>query len=230
MLEFGLGLARLRRALRRDLRRPGLPREKVLALVVSLLDKTQVRVATPSTRAPIAALGSRRCATGTPDSFARQGGVAVPWQGRSRAPGTPRRPTPRCAHAPLQQLPGQQLFQYVDDEGKRHGIARARSMPTSRTPGRRVHSKDFSTWHATVQAVKLLCAVPAPNGDGDAAMRRCINGGRSAGGAWAAAYPGRRRKCHINPRVLRRWQNGKLRKPTVATVLRLLRHQGRPPC
>src|SRR4051812_21831737 len=44
MPAFGRALGRLRAAVRRDLKRAGLPREKVLALVVNLLDATQVRV------------------------------------------------------------------------------------------------------------------------------------------------------------------------------------------
>src|SRR5690606_7120385 len=44
MRSFGRSLGRLRAAVRADLKRPGLPREKVLALVVKLLDSTQVRV------------------------------------------------------------------------------------------------------------------------------------------------------------------------------------------
>ena len=66
MVEFGEALPRLRQYLQRDLRRRGLPREKVLAAVVSLLDSTRVRIGNLSyVPATTVASGSLRSANAT---------------------------------------------------------------------------------------------------------------------------------------------------------------------
>jgi len=63
MVAFGEALPKLRRKLRRDLGLPGLPREKVLAVVVSILDATRVRIGNTNMPETTKASVSRRCAT-----------------------------------------------------------------------------------------------------------------------------------------------------------------------
>ena len=70
MIEFGEALPRLRRRLARDLAQAGLPREKVLAVVVSLLDATRVRVGNAEYARDNNSYGSPRCATAMSSSSA----------------------------------------------------------------------------------------------------------------------------------------------------------------
>ena len=135
MIEFGDALPRLRRRVRRDLAREGLPREKVLAAIVQparrdVDSRRQRRIragqrqlradhATQSPR-PLPALGSARCS-----SFAPR---AAPARGRRR------RQAARAHRAAMSPAAGQRLFQYLD-EGSR---ARRRLGPGEPVPqGRR---------------------------------------------------------------------------------------------
>jgi aminobenzoyl-glutamate utilization protein B len=123
MLRFGAALPRLRRAVASDLRRPGLPREKVLALVVRLLDETQARVGNTEYARTNGSFGLSTLR----DRHARfgPGGVAhLTFRGKGGLPHEIRIDDPRVARLVrrCQELPGQQLFQYVDEDGRRRGI------------------------------------------------------------------------------------------------------------
>ena len=122
LLEFGAALPRIREQVERDLARRGLPREKVLATVVRLLEKTLIRVGneeyaranrsfglTTLTASHVKVRGGRihfrfRGKTGKVHEF----GIEDP--GLSRI-------VKRC-----QDLPGQELFQYVDARGRRRAV------------------------------------------------------------------------------------------------------------
>src|SRR5690349_17895003 len=123
MLNFGKALSRLRAAVRRDLARPGLPQEKVLALVVKLLDATQVRVGNAQYARSNGSFGL----TTLRDRHARfpsHGKALLQFRGKGGAPHEVLVEDPRLAKLVrrCQELPGQALFQYMDDEGRRHAI------------------------------------------------------------------------------------------------------------
>ena len=123
MLSFGKALARLRAAVRRDLSKPGLPREKVLALVVKLLDATQVRVGNAEYARSNGSFGL----TTLRDRHARfpgRGKALLHFRGKGGAEHDVRVDDPRIARLVrhCQELPGQALFQYLDDQGVRHAI------------------------------------------------------------------------------------------------------------
>src|SRR5436190_1993155 len=123
MLEFGRALGRLRAAVRRDLARPGLPREKVLALVVKLLDATQVRVGNAEYARDNGSFGL----TTLRDRHARfpaRGKALLHFRGKGGAEHDVPIDNARLARLVrrCQALPGQALFQYVDETGARHAI------------------------------------------------------------------------------------------------------------
>src|SRR5689334_9284478 len=123
MPAFADALPRLRRRLRRDLGLPGMPREKVLAIVVSLLDSTRVRIGNAEYARDNASYGlttlRNHHARFVPDGrlvlrFAGKGGtdheIAVGNKRLARLV--------RHCH----ELPGQRLFQYVDESGEARPI------------------------------------------------------------------------------------------------------------
>ena len=128
MLSFGKALGRLRAGVRRDLKRPGLPREKVLALVVKLLDATQVRVgnaeyARSNGSFGLTTLRNRHA------RFPARGKALLQFRGKGGAEHEVLVDDARLAQLVrrCQELPGQALFQYVDEQGSAAPSIRDRS-------------------------------------------------------------------------------------------------------
>ena len=214
MLSFGKALGRLHDALRRDLRRPGLPREKILALVTRLLDATQVRVgnaeyARSNGSFGLTTLRDRHV------KFPGRGKALLRFRGKGGAEHEVLVEDPRLAKLVrrCQELPGQALFQYLDDEGKRRAIDSGQVNDYLRERmGGEFTAKDFRTWHATLHALTLLDEMPVPEKSSEAALRRCTNAVVKEVAAGLRNTPAVCRKSYINPAVFVAWQNGELRR------------------
>jgi DNA topoisomerase IB len=214
MYDFGKALDRLRAAVRRDLGRPGLPRDKVLALVVKLLDATQLRVgneeyARSNGSFGLTTLRDRHA------RFPRRGQALLHFRGKG---GTEHEvPVEDARLASLvrrcQELPGQALFQYLDENGSRRAVDSGQVNDYLRERmGGEFTAKDFRTWHATLHALTLLAKVPLPEKRSEAALRRCMNAVVKDVAAGLRNTPAVCRKAYINPAVFIAWQNGKLRR------------------
>lgn len=123
MVEFGEALPRLRRRLRRDLALPGMPRDKVLAVIVSLLDTTWLRIgnaeyARSNNSYGLTTLKNRHV------QFIRDGRLLLLFRGKGGADHEVAVDDRRLARLVRRchQLPGQRLFQYVGEDGGRHPI------------------------------------------------------------------------------------------------------------
>jgi len=214
MLSFGKALARLRASVRRDLARTGLPREKVLALVVKLLDTTQVRVgnaeyARSNRSFGLTTLRDRHV------RFPTRGKALLHFRGKGGAEHDVLVDDARLAQLVrrCQELPGQALFQYVDDEGGRHAIDSGQVNDYLRERmGDEFTAKDFRTWHATLHALTLLTGVSVPEKRGERALRRCTNAVVKEVATGLRNTPAVCRKSYINPAVFIAWQNGELRR------------------
>jgi len=212
MRDFGKSLGRLRAALRRDLKLPGLPREKVLALVVKLLDSTQVRVGNAEYARDNGSFGL----TTLRDRHVRypgRGRVLLRFRGKGGAEHDVLIEDPRLAKLVrrCQQLPGQALFQYLDDEGKRHSVGSGQVNDYLRERmGGEFTAKDFRTWHATLHALTLLGRLPLPERRTERALRQCINTVVKEVASGLRNTPAVCRKSYINPAVFTAWQDGKL--------------------
>lgn len=231
MLSFGKALGRLRAAVRRDLNLPGLPRERVLALVVRLLDATQVRVG----NAEYARSNGSYGLTTLRDHHARfpgRGRALLQFRGKGGAEHDVLVEDPRLAKLVrrCQQLPGQKLFQYLDDEGHRRAIDSTQVNDyLRRRMGGEFTAKDFRTWHATLHALTLLHKVPLPERRSNAAIRRCVNAVIKEVAGGLRNTPAVCRKSYINPAVFIAWESGELRRlaargqPTNALIALLRR-------
>jgi DNA topoisomerase-1 len=212
MASFGKALGRLRAAVRRDLKRAGLPREKVLALVVNLLDATQVRIGNQEYARTNGSFGL----TTLRDRHARfpaRGKALLRFRGKGGTEHDVLVEDARLAKLVrrCQELPGQTLFQYVDDDGRRHAIDSGQVNDYLRERmGGEFTAKDFRTWHATLHALTLLNDVPLPERRSEAALRRCMNAVVKEVAAGLRNTPAVCRKSYINPAVFIAWQDGKL--------------------
>lgn len=157
MIAFAEHLPAMRRRIEADLSLGGLPREKVLAAVVQLLETTAIRIgndeyAKDNHSYGLTTMQNRHAKVeGSKISFAFRGkhGIrhAIGLQDRRLA-----RIVRRC-----QDLPGQQLFEYVDDDGGTHAIGSAEVNEYIREiSGEDFSAKDFRTWLGTVTCATLL--------------------------------------------------------------------------
>ncbi len=212
MAEFGEALPRLRQCLQRDLRQRGLPRKKVIAAIVTLLDSTRVRIGnlsyardnhsfglTTLRKRHLAFINGRRAVL----RFRGKSGIEHDIQIENRRIVSIIRD--------CQQLRGQLLFQYLDDNGKRHPIGAEQVNAYLReTMGAEFTAKDFRTWGGTLRAFELMLDTPLPESPSKRALKACITAATRKVAEELRNTPAVCRKSYINPAVFLAWQNGGL--------------------
>ncbi len=236
MVEFGEALPRLRRTVRQDLAKPGLPREKVQAVLVALLDATNIRIgnsqyARSNQSFGLTTLRNRHV------RFLSNGRASLSFIGKG---GNPHEITldnkqlvklvRRC-----QQLPGQQLFQYLGDDGERHPVDSGMVNDYLRAAtGADFTAKDFRTWAGTLSAIGQLSRTALPEPLSERALASCINTVVKQVASELRNTPAVCRKSYINPVVFEAWRAGRLhrqlggaRQIAARQVLAFLRRQTR---
>lgn len=199
---FGQVLPRIRAHVARDLvpeRGAPLSRALVLSTLVRLLDTTLVRVGND---AYLRSNGSYGLTTlRTPHAGVRGSVLQLRFRGKSGVMHDVKLDDPRVAKVvrQCQQLPGQELFQYLDENGEAHtlGSSDVNDYITD-IAGAHFTAKDFRTWHGTVQALELTRA--ACNGStetGFSAKEMLAEVSRQLGNTPAVC-----RKAYIHPAVL----------------------------
>jgi DNA topoisomerase-1 len=240
MLAFSEALPRLRKRLEDDLAKPGLPREKVLATIVRLLECTAIRVGNDEYARSNRSFGL----TTLQDRHVEISGSKLRFEFRGKSGKTHRvalsdrrlaKIVARC-----QALPGADLFQYEDDEGKRVAIGSGDVNDYLREiTGEDFTAKDFRTWAGTLQAVAALEAVgpAASEREAKAAILKTIDRVAEQLNNTRAVC----RKYYVHPAVLETYQSGTLHEalqnggpprtaagstlsPEEHAVVRLLRH------
>jgi DNA topoisomerase I len=157
LIEFARALPRIRRRTERDLRRRGLPREKVLALVVRLLEETLIRVGNEEYARDNRSYGLSTLR----DRHVTVRGIEVRFSFRGKAGKEHEvefrdRRLARLVKA-CQEIPGQELFQYYDADGKRVDVTSGDVNDYLREiSGSEFTAKDFRTWAGTVAAAMAL--------------------------------------------------------------------------
>ena len=157
MINFGKSLPGIRRAVDKALALPGLPREKVLATVVHLLEATMMRIGNDEYARTNHSFGL----TTLRNRHVRIDGSAVDFhfRGKSGVMHAVKVQDPRLARIirRIRDLPGQDLFQYVDDDGERHAIGSTDVNEYLRDlTGADYTAEDFRTWAGTMLAAMAL--------------------------------------------------------------------------
>jgi DNA topoisomerase IB len=214
MIEFAVALPKLRRRLQIDLVLSGLPRDKVLAVIVSLLDSTRIRIgnaeyARSNNSFGLTTLKNRHV------KFLREGHAVFDFRGkggvRHEVEVDDRRLARIVRHC--QELPGQQLFQYVDTEGQRHAVdSTLVNEYLQEVMGQDFTAKDFRTWNATLLAIQLLRETPLPERPSERAFKSCVLNVIRAVATELRNTPAVCRKAYINPVVFDAWRNGSLQR------------------
>ncbi len=223
MVDFGRALKKLRQRLRHDLACSGLPREKVLAVIVSMLDSTRARIGNPEyTRNNSFGLSTLR---NRHVQFVRDGRAILRFRGKGGTRHEIVVDDKRLARLVKQchELPGQQLFQYIDDDGRRCPAGSVEVNDYLREAmGGEFTAKDFRTWGATTKAVTLLSRTPFSAQLSERACRVRIARVVELVAKELHNTPAVCRKSYINPAVFEAWRSGKISIGSERKILSLL--------
>jgi len=209
MAAFARALPRIRARVTRDLARRGLPREKALAVVVRLLETTLIRIGNTEYARANASFGL----TTLRERQVQVEGSTLRFRFRGKS-GVQHEVEHTDRHIAsivrrMQDLPGEEIFQYVDDAGAVRTLESADVNDYLRAiTGAEFTSKDFRTWAGTVLAARALCDLgPAPSQS--QAKRNVIVAieavSRLLGNTRAVC-----RKCYVHPAVIDAYGEGRL--------------------
>jgi len=207
MIDFGKALSKIRRRVRKDMALPGLPRNKVLATVVQLLERTFIRVGNEAYARENKSFGL----TTMQDRHVNVKGSKLRFRfkgksGRQREVDMTDRRVAKII-AKLQDLPGQDLFQYVDDQGVVHNVTSQDVNDYLREiSGGDFTAKDFRTWGGTVLAAIALNSVGMFETEQQAKAN--VKNAIGVVAKLLGNTPSICRKCYIHPAVLESYLNG----------------------
>ena len=209
LIAFGRALPRLRARVDKDLQLPGLPREKVLAAVVRTMELTLIRVgneeyAKQNKSFGLTTLRDRHVTFEKGDAVFEFRGKS----GKAHKTGLGDRRLARIVKA-CQDLPGQRLFQYLDEDGVRCAVESADVNAYIReTLGDDFSAKDYRTWAGTVSAAQALMLMEPCAGDAEAKKNivTCVKAVAGLLGNTAAVA----RSAYIHPAVLDAYAEGRL--------------------
>jgi DNA topoisomerase-1 len=207
LVEFARALPRIRRRTGRDLRRRGLPREKVLAVVVRLLQETLIRVgndeyARENRSYGLSTMRNRHVTVrGESIRFSFRGKA-----GKEHEVDVRDRRLAKIVKQ-CQELPGQELFQYRDDNGARVDVTSSDVNDYLREiTGEDFTAKDFRTWAGTVAAAMALQEFIEI--DDDAGRKSAVVRAIEQVAEQLGNTPSVCRACYVHPEVIERYLDG----------------------
>ena len=209
MLLFGQKLPEIRARVARDLTLPGLPRRKVLATVVALLEKTLMRIGNEEYTKTNKSFGlttlrnrhARIRGTELVLDFRAKHGIQQHVELRDRRlAGIVKR---------LQDLSGQDLFQYLDEEEQKHAISSQDvNEYLHEITGEEITAKDFRTWAATNLAALALHELE--QFDSQAKAKKNVLRAVEKVSKLLGNTPAMCRKCYIHPAIFDGYLDGSL--------------------
>jgi DNA topoisomerase-1 len=199
---FAAALPRIRRRVRRDLRRRGMPRERVLATVVELLERTRIRIGNSEYARHNGSYGLTTLRGRHVRVSATR--LCFRFRGKSRKLREVEISDPRLARIVrrCQEIPGQELFQYLDENGE---VRSVRSEDVNaylrEISGADFTAKDFRTWAGTVLTTAALQRLAAPRTGREARKNivRAIGEAAEQLGNTSAVC----RRSYVHPGILR---------------------------
>jgi DNA topoisomerase-1 len=209
MMEFAQGLPAIRKAVADHMSLRGLPREKVLATVVHLLETTLIRVGNSDYAKQNKSYGL----TTLRDPHVQVDGAELRFQFKGKSGKTWRlqvkdRRVAKIVKA-CQDLPGQDLFQYLDENGERQTVTSADvNAYLKEITGRDITAKDFRTWAGTVLAAMALAEFESF--DSEAKAKKNVRAAIERVSSQLGNTPTICRKCYVHPEVFTSYLEGSL--------------------
>lgn len=208
MLAFAQALPRLRQHLDQHLARPGMDREKVMALVVSLLDNTLIRIGNRQYLRDNQSYGL----TTLRNRHVEVRGSTIRFQFRGKR-GVEHSITVRDRRLAqllkrCMELPGQELFQYLDEDGQRHRIGSSDiNLFLQQLTGADFTAKDYRTWGGSALALSLLRPLAwQPEAEAKRQVAAIVREVATRLGNTPAVC----RRCYIHPALLEHFHLGRL--------------------
>lgn len=157
MLDFGLKLPALRQRVQEDISRPGLTMQKVIATVISLMERTYIRIGNSAYEKENGSYGI----TTLRDQHVQIEGSSIrfTFKGKRGIEHTITLRNKRLARIVKQcrDIPGRELFQYIDENGVRHCIDSGKvNAYIKEVTGEDFSAKDFRTWAGTLTALQAF--------------------------------------------------------------------------
>jgi DNA topoisomerase-1 len=209
IIEFAHILPKIRATLSEHMSLPGLPREKVLATTVHLLDSTLIRIgnddyAKQNNSYGLTTLRDRHVKVdGSELRFEFKGKSGKTWRLKMRD-----RRVAKIVRA-CQELPGQELLQYIDERGDRQDVTSSDVNNYLRDiTGQDVTAKDFRTWAGTVLAALALREFECF--DNDAKAKKNVRIAIERVSSRLGNTPTICRKCYVHPEILNSYLSGSL--------------------
>jgi len=207
MLPFATALPKMRRRIEADLGLPGLPRNKVLATVLSILQRTFIRIGNEEYARDNKSFGLTTMRNRHVDvkgatlrfSFRGKSGVSHEVDVDDR----------RLAKIvrKMEDLPGQEIFAYVDEEGVARDVKSQDVNDYLREiSGDDFTAKDFRTWAGTVLAAVALHALE--QAETEAAAKKNVKAAITVVSKILGNTPAVCRKCYVHPEVLEAYLTG----------------------
>jgi DNA topoisomerase I len=211
MMIFGAALPKIRECIEHDLSLPGLPRQKVLATIVRLMETTLIRVGNEEYARQNHSYGLTTMRNKHVDVDGST--VTFSFQGKSGVKHTVDITDRRIAKIVqrCQDIPGYELFQYVDKDGTQHSIDSADVNEYLREISEQdFTAKDFRTWAGSVLACELLYEFEAFDSQTQA-KRNVVQAIKSVASRLGNT-PSVCRKCYVHPAVLDSYMSGAMLK------------------
>jgi DNA topoisomerase I len=227
MVVFGKALPKIRRRVNKDLAQRGLPRSKVLATVVQLLERTFIRVGNDEYAKQNRSFGLTTMRNQHVDVKGET--LKFRFKGKSGVSHEVDVSDRRLAKIirQLQDLPGQEVFQYVNGDGKVRDITSQDVNDYLREiTGEEFTAKDFRTWAGTVLAAMALNA--QEKFENKTQAKKNVKDAISAVSKILGNTPTVCRKCYVHPDVLETYLDGDmiegLQQKTEETLTKKLRN------
>jgi DNA topoisomerase-1 len=209
MILIGRKLPALRLQVARDLALPGLPREKVIATVVKLLETTFIRVGNEEYARQNRSFGLTTLRN--QHVKVKGGTIYFRFRGKSRVGHELELANPRLARIvkQCQEMPGQQLFEYVDENGKTRTVESSDVNDYLRAAtGEDFTAKDFRTWAGTVLAARAFAGIDAITSEAQAkhSIAKAIDEvAKKLGNTRSVCQ-----KCYVHPAIVSAYMEGML--------------------
>lgn len=202
LTRFARALPAVRKQVAADLASRGMPERRILAMVVQLLETTYIRIGNEEYAR---SNGSYGLTTLTDDHVSIRGArIRFSFRGKSGKEHDIELNDPRLAKLvkKSRDLPGEELFQYVDDDGEPHPVDSAQVNAYIREiAGDEFTAKDFRTWAGTVLASRAL-ELELAEGDGEPLTKAAIARAVKDVSGHLGNTPAVCRRCYIHPVVL----------------------------
>jgi DNA topoisomerase-1 len=205
--QFAEALPVIRERVDKDLKLPGISFQKVLALAVSILEQTNIRIGNQAYKKLYGSFGL----TTLQDKHVQIEGKQIQFQfkGKKGVSHTVQLKSPRLARLiqRCKDIPGKELFQYLDEQGHHHSIGSGDvNQYLKEITGTDFTAKDFRTWAGTITAFRMLREMDPPASEAEA-KRNIVQ----AIDAVCLSLGNTRTVCkkyYIHPAILDAYENG----------------------